>query len=144
MHCRWGQFTVLEPEVICMGDLWQFKAWKYFINLTGQEFPLRTNFELVAILKAFNGANSLEGTRKRSGIVSCLSFCLSFFLSVLLSVCLSFFLSSCLFSSFFLLLSFFLPFCLSFCIYFRIYIRKLFFFLSSLPPPPLRPGFRLT
>ena len=50
-----------------MRDLWPFKAWKYFINLTGQEFPLRTNSELVDILTAFGGANSLEGTRKRSG-----------------------------------------------------------------------------
>ncbi|XP_070202943.1 beta-1,3-galactosyl-O-glycosyl-glycoprotein beta-1,6-N-acetylglucosaminyltransferase-like isoform X2 [Littorina saxatilis] len=63
---KWGQFSVLEPELVCMEDLWRHKAWKYFINLTGQEFPLRTNFELVRILKAFNGANSLEGTRKRS------------------------------------------------------------------------------
>ncbi|XP_025102191.1 beta-1,3-galactosyl-O-glycosyl-glycoprotein beta-1,6-N-acetylglucosaminyltransferase-like isoform X2 [Pomacea canaliculata] len=63
---RWGRFTVLEPELICMKDLWPFKKWKYFINLTGQEFPLRTNFELVRILTAYNGANDLEGTVKRA------------------------------------------------------------------------------
>ena len=65
---RWGQFSVLETDLICMADLWRFKTWKYFINLTGQEFPLRTNYELVRILKVFNGSNSLEGTRKRSGL----------------------------------------------------------------------------
>ncbi|CAH1778732.1 unnamed protein product [Owenia fusiformis] len=62
---QWGAFTVLEPELRCMKDLWAYKKWKYFINLTGQEFPLRTNWELVKILKAYNGANNLEGTVKR-------------------------------------------------------------------------------
>ncbi|XP_070195494.1 beta-1,3-galactosyl-O-glycosyl-glycoprotein beta-1,6-N-acetylglucosaminyltransferase 4-like isoform X1 [Littorina saxatilis] len=59
---RWGAFTVLEPEIVCMQDLWNHsKTWRYFINLTGQEFPLKTNYELVKILKAFNGANDVHG-----------------------------------------------------------------------------------
>ena len=62
---RWGTFTVLEPELICMKDLWKHKKWKYFINLTGQEFPLKTNKQLVQILTAYNGANDLEATVKR-------------------------------------------------------------------------------
>ncbi|XP_067685318.1 beta-1,3-galactosyl-O-glycosyl-glycoprotein beta-1,6-N-acetylglucosaminyltransferase 3-like isoform X2 [Haliotis asinina] len=62
---HWGKFTVLEPELICMKDLWHHK-WKYFINLTGQEFPLKTNAQLVKILKAYDGANDLEGTIKRA------------------------------------------------------------------------------
>ncbi|BFZ13791.1 hypothetical protein BsWGS_16830 [Bradybaena similaris] len=52
----WGKFTVLEPELVCMQDLWKYRQWKYFINLTGQEFPLRTNHELVKILTAYRGA----------------------------------------------------------------------------------------
>lgn len=63
---RWGEFSVLEPELICMQELWKHKKWKYFINLTGQEFPLKTNYELVQILTAYNGANDLEGTIKRA------------------------------------------------------------------------------
>ncbi|KAK0069290.1 beta-1 3-galactosyl-O-glycosyl-glycoprotein beta-1 6-N-acetylglucosaminyltransferase [Biomphalaria pfeifferi] len=63
---KWGEYSVLEPELICMEHLWKFKKWKYFINLTGQEFPLKTNWELVQILKAYNGANDLEGTVKRA------------------------------------------------------------------------------
>ncbi|CAL1529302.1 unnamed protein product [Lymnaea stagnalis] len=59
---KWGTFSVLEPELVCMNELWRYKKWKYFINLTGQEFPLKTNFELVRILKAYNGANNIEGT----------------------------------------------------------------------------------
>ena len=62
---QWGWFSVLEPELICMQDLLKYKKWKYFINLTGQEWPLKTNEDLVKILKTFNGANSMEGTVKR-------------------------------------------------------------------------------
>ncbi|XP_055865606.1 beta-1,3-galactosyl-O-glycosyl-glycoprotein beta-1,6-N-acetylglucosaminyltransferase-like [Biomphalaria glabrata] len=62
---HWGTYTVLEPELVCMQQLWRFRKWKYFINLTGQEFPLRTNWELVQILKSYRGANDLEGTIKR-------------------------------------------------------------------------------
>ncbi|XP_060078206.1 beta-1,3-galactosyl-O-glycosyl-glycoprotein beta-1,6-N-acetylglucosaminyltransferase-like [Ylistrum balloti] len=63
---QWGMFTVVEPEIICMRELWKYKTWKYFINLTGQEYPLRSNAELVKILKVYNGANDLEGTVKRA------------------------------------------------------------------------------
>ncbi|WAQ94346.1 GCNT1-like protein [Mya arenaria] len=60
---KWGTMSVLEPEIECMKDLWNKRvSWKYFINLTGQEFPLRTNFELVKILRAYNGANDISAT----------------------------------------------------------------------------------
>ncbi|KAJ8315950.1 hypothetical protein KUTeg_005964 [Tegillarca granosa] len=62
----WGQFSILEPDLICMEDLWKYKKWKYFINLTGQEYPLRTNYELVKILKVYDGANDVDGTIKRA------------------------------------------------------------------------------
>ncbi|XP_064596768.1 beta-1,3-galactosyl-O-glycosyl-glycoprotein beta-1,6-N-acetylglucosaminyltransferase-like [Liolophura sinensis] len=62
----WGKFTVLEAELLCLKELWAYQKWKYFINLTGQEFPLKINFELVKILKAYNGSNNLEGTRGRA------------------------------------------------------------------------------
>lgn len=83
---KWATMTVLEPEIECMKQLWKRFAvdqtssddgddkekirkrkplWKYFINLTGQEFPLRTNLEIVRILKIFNGSNNVEATRAR-------------------------------------------------------------------------------
>lgn len=63
---RWGTFSVLEPELECMKRLLRrSKKWRYFINLTGQEFPLKTNWQIVRILKAFNGSNNMEGTLKR-------------------------------------------------------------------------------
>src|SRR6218665_3336111 len=51
---EWGTFTVLAPELSCMAELLKYKKWKYFINLTGQEFPLKTNWEIIEILKIFN------------------------------------------------------------------------------------------
>lgn len=59
---RWGYFTVLEADLICMQDLLKYKSWKYLINLTGQEFPLKTNWQIVKILKTFQGANDISGT----------------------------------------------------------------------------------
>ncbi|CAD5115697.1 unnamed protein product [Dimorphilus gyrociliatus] len=62
---RWSKFTNLEPEIICARNLWKRKTkWKYLINLTGQEFPLQTMYDIVQILKAFNGSNSIQGTVK--------------------------------------------------------------------------------
>ena len=81
---KWATMTVLKPEIECMKELWNRFAvdsnssyvdkekkgrkkplWRYFINLTGQEFPLRTNLEIVRILKIFNGSNNVEATRAR-------------------------------------------------------------------------------
>ena len=43
-----------------MQYLWAAKSWKYYINQTGQEFPLKTNLKIVEILQAMNGANITE------------------------------------------------------------------------------------
>ena len=59
---EWGKYSLLEAELVCMEELLlRYKKWKYFINLTGQEFPLKSNMALVKILHAYNGANNLEG-----------------------------------------------------------------------------------
>ncbi|XP_035827818.1 beta-1,3-galactosyl-O-glycosyl-glycoprotein beta-1,6-N-acetylglucosaminyltransferase [Aplysia californica] len=57
----WAQFNSLTPWLYCMKDLWPSK-WKYFINLTGQEFPLKSNLQLVQILRALNGSNVVDTT----------------------------------------------------------------------------------
>ncbi|XP_070172951.1 beta-1,3-galactosyl-O-glycosyl-glycoprotein beta-1,6-N-acetylglucosaminyltransferase-like isoform X2 [Littorina saxatilis] len=62
VNVTWGTFSTLEAELTCMRQLMtQRVAWRYLINLTGQEFPLKTNRELVQILKAFKGANDISG-----------------------------------------------------------------------------------
>ena len=65
VNVTWGEFSVLEAEILRMKLLWRFKEWKYYINLTGQEFPLKTNLEIVEILKAMKGANIVDGTSLR-------------------------------------------------------------------------------
>lgn len=65
IEVTWSQFSTVEAELICMEELLRFKKWRYFINLTGQEFPLKTNLDLVKILKVFNGSNNMEGTINR-------------------------------------------------------------------------------
>ena len=59
---EWGLWTVVEAELVCMKDHLRYHDWRYHINLAGQEFPLKTNLELVRILKAFNGSNVVQGS----------------------------------------------------------------------------------
>ena len=62
INVHWAEFSVLAAELMCMEHtLRSSVAWKYYINLTGREFPLKTNEELVRILQMYNGANDIDG-----------------------------------------------------------------------------------
>jgi hypothetical protein len=64
----WGTYTILEPEFTCMKDfLKDSRPWKYFINTCGQEFAIKTNLEIVRILKAYNGSNDIQGELRQAG-----------------------------------------------------------------------------
>ncbi|XP_078000621.1 beta-1,3-galactosyl-O-glycosyl-glycoprotein beta-1,6-N-acetylglucosaminyltransferase 3-like [Glandiceps talaboti] len=57
----WSSVGQVMAELNCQEDaLEKNKKWKYFINLTGQEFPLKTNLEIVQILKEFRGQNDIS------------------------------------------------------------------------------------
>ncbi|XP_056447490.1 beta-1,3-galactosyl-O-glycosyl-glycoprotein beta-1,6-N-acetylglucosaminyltransferase-like [Gadus chalcogrammus] len=57
----------VQADINCMADLFNVSTkWKYFINLCGQDFPLKTNLEMVRSLKMLKGANSME-TEKMPG-----------------------------------------------------------------------------
>ncbi|CAH8825703.1 unnamed protein product [Trichobilharzia szidati] len=59
---QWGHYSILEVFLLCADKLMkktEYK-WKYILNVSGQELPLRTNWELVAALKAINGSNVVE------------------------------------------------------------------------------------
>jgi len=60
---RWGKVSIVRAELRCMRQLLEYGRWRYFINLVGRDFPLRTNLELVKILAAYNGSNDVEGSR---------------------------------------------------------------------------------
>lgn len=48
-------------DIKCMQAVMKSKiSWKYYINLSGQEFPLKTNLEMIAILYLFQGTNDIE------------------------------------------------------------------------------------
>uniref|UniRef100_A0A5K3FUJ8 NAD(P)-dependent oxidoreductase n=1 Tax=Mesocestoides corti TaxID=53468 RepID=A0A5K3FUJ8_MESCO len=58
---HWGYESVLVPQITCAKQALRSRGtWKYLVNLVGQDFPLRTNMELVAALKALNGSSLVE------------------------------------------------------------------------------------
>ncbi|XP_077979456.1 beta-1,3-galactosyl-O-glycosyl-glycoprotein beta-1,6-N-acetylglucosaminyltransferase-like [Glandiceps talaboti] len=56
----WCSIEVVRAELYCLSDLLKRSSkWKYYLNLSGQEFPLKTNLEIVQILKEFQGNNDI-------------------------------------------------------------------------------------
>lgn len=52
----------LQADLNCMKDLLKSKVqWKYVINVCGQDFPLKTNKEIIEHLKKFKGKNITPG-----------------------------------------------------------------------------------
>ncbi|XP_066502263.1 beta-1,3-galactosyl-O-glycosyl-glycoprotein beta-1,6-N-acetylglucosaminyltransferase 4-like [Hoplias malabaricus] len=61
---QYASITRLLADLNCLSDLMESPVkWKYAINLCGQDFPLRSNAELVEELKALKGASMLESVR---------------------------------------------------------------------------------
>nr|XP_002740706.1 PREDICTED: beta-1,3-galactosyl-O-glycosyl-glycoprotein beta-1,6-N-acetylglucosaminyltransferase-like [Saccoglossus kowalevskii] len=57
----YASVSQIHAEMNCQRDvLKRNKKWKYFIYLTGQEFPLKTNLEIVEILKEFQEQNDIS------------------------------------------------------------------------------------
>ncbi|XP_057216691.1 beta-1,3-galactosyl-O-glycosyl-glycoprotein beta-1,6-N-acetylglucosaminyltransferase 4-like [Triplophysa rosa] len=64
---QYAAISRLKADLNCLSDLMESEVkWKYFINLCGQDFPLRTNAELVSDLKMLKGKNMAE-TRQPGG-----------------------------------------------------------------------------
>ncbi|VDP96131.1 unnamed protein product [Trichobilharzia regenti] len=65
---RWGYYSILEVFLLCSDKLMRNDRmkWKYILNVSGQELPLRTNWELVAALKAINGSNIVENAGSKN------------------------------------------------------------------------------
>lgn len=60
----YASMSRLKADLNCMSDLLRSEVqWKYLFNLCGQDFPLRSNIELVAELTKLKGANMLETSR---------------------------------------------------------------------------------
>ena len=60
----YASMSRLRADLNCLSDLLGSEVrWKYVINLCGQDFPLKSNVELVSELKKLNGSNMLETSR---------------------------------------------------------------------------------
>ncbi|XP_075398775.1 beta-1,3-galactosyl-O-glycosyl-glycoprotein beta-1,6-N-acetylglucosaminyltransferase 4 [Tenrec ecaudatus] len=58
---EYAHISRLQADLNCLSDLLRSSVqWKYVINLCGQDFPLKSNFELVSELKKLKGGNMLE------------------------------------------------------------------------------------
>ncbi|KAM4577375.1 beta-1,3-galactosyl-O-glycosyl-glycoprotein beta-1,6-N-acetylglucosaminyltransferase-like [Odontesthes bonariensis] len=58
----------VQADLNCMADLYNISTeWKYFINLCGQDFPLKTNLEIIRSLRSLKGGNSLESENMPAG-----------------------------------------------------------------------------
>ncbi|XP_012659709.1 N-acetyllactosaminide beta-1,6-N-acetylglucosaminyl-transferase isoform X1 [Otolemur garnettii] len=58
----YGGISRLQADLNCLQDLVLAEVpWKYAINTCGQDFPLKTNREIVQYLKGFKGKNITPG-----------------------------------------------------------------------------------
>ncbi|XP_076025575.1 beta-1,3-galactosyl-O-glycosyl-glycoprotein beta-1,6-N-acetylglucosaminyltransferase-like isoform X2 [Genypterus blacodes] len=65
VYASWSR---VQADLNCMAHLYNVSSqWKYFINLCGQDFPLKTNLETVRMLRSLWGGNSLESEQMPSG-----------------------------------------------------------------------------
>lgn len=61
IYAGWSR---VQADLNCMADLYNSSIqWRYFINLCGQDFPLKTNLEIVRMLKSLWGYNSMESEK---------------------------------------------------------------------------------
>uniref|UniRef100_A0A8C4VFH3 N-acetyllactosaminide beta-1,6-N-acetylglucosaminyl-transferase n=1 Tax=Gopherus evgoodei TaxID=1825980 RepID=A0A8C4VFH3_9SAUR len=60
----------LQADLNCMKDLLESGVqWKYLLNTCGQDFPLKTNKEIVQYLKRFKGKNITPGGLPPANII---------------------------------------------------------------------------
>ncbi|XP_076465396.1 N-acetyllactosaminide beta-1,6-N-acetylglucosaminyl-transferase-like [Babylonia areolata] len=61
LNVVYGGPLMVEAELVLMNCALESPVpWKYYLNLAGQEFPLRTNLEMVRILQMLNGSNDIK------------------------------------------------------------------------------------
>ncbi|XP_068959563.1 N-acetyllactosaminide beta-1,6-N-acetylglucosaminyl-transferase-like [Petaurus breviceps papuanus] len=66
----YGGISRLQADLNCMKDLVTSEIqWKYIINTCGQDFPLKTNKEIIQHLKRFKGKNITPGVLPPEDII---------------------------------------------------------------------------
>ncbi|XP_056888776.1 beta-1,3-galactosyl-O-glycosyl-glycoprotein beta-1,6-N-acetylglucosaminyltransferase 3-like isoform X2 [Takifugu flavidus] len=65
VYASWSR---VQADINCMADLYNSSTkWKYFLNVCGQDFPLKTNWEMVQLLRYLKGENSMESEKMPEG-----------------------------------------------------------------------------
>ena len=65
IEVRWGHHSLMEAQMNCFSDLQANHhkyPWRYVITLCGKELPLRTNNEIVYLLKRLNGTSAIRAS----------------------------------------------------------------------------------
>ncbi|XP_051237669.1 beta-1,3-galactosyl-O-glycosyl-glycoprotein beta-1,6-N-acetylglucosaminyltransferase 3 [Dicentrarchus labrax] len=58
IYASWSR---VQADLNCMRDLLSSHVkWRYMLNTCGTDFPIKTNGEIIKVLKALNGRNSME------------------------------------------------------------------------------------
>ncbi|KAM6060712.1 beta-1,3-galactosyl-O-glycosyl-glycoprotein beta-1,6-N-acetylglucosaminyltransferase 3 [Theristicus caerulescens] len=61
VYASWSR---LQADLNCMQDLLQSPVpWRYLLNTCGTDFPIKTNAEIVRVLKVLQGRNSMESEK---------------------------------------------------------------------------------
>lgn len=67
----YGGVSRLRADLHCMADLLASAVpWRYLLNTCGQDFPLKTNLEIVRLLKGLGGKNITPGVLPPPHIVA--------------------------------------------------------------------------
>ncbi|MEK6372213.1 MAG: beta-1,6-N-acetylglucosaminyltransferase [Acidobacteriota bacterium] len=62
-RCYWGGWSLVRTELRAMRRLMAMGEWSYYVNLSGQDFPLRTQEEIAAELERLPRRDWLEFER---------------------------------------------------------------------------------
>ncbi|KAM4675953.1 beta-1,3-galactosyl-O-glycosyl-glycoprotein beta-1,6-N-acetylglucosaminyltransferase 3-like [Discoglossus pictus] len=61
VYASWSR---VQADLNCMEDLLKSDVqWRYLLNTCGTDFPIKTNAEIVKVLKSLNGRNSMESEK---------------------------------------------------------------------------------
>ncbi|XP_077329366.1 beta-1,3-galactosyl-O-glycosyl-glycoprotein beta-1,6-N-acetylglucosaminyltransferase 3-like [Lithobates pipiens] len=61
VYASWSR---VQADLNCMQEVLQSSIqWKYLLNTCGSDFPLKTNAEIVRVLRTLNGRNTMESEK---------------------------------------------------------------------------------
>lgn len=60
-HARWGGYSLVDAELRGMAQLLEMGAdWEFFVNLSGQDYPLKSQDEIATFLKRNRGKEFIK------------------------------------------------------------------------------------